>query len=281
MRDQALREQAAREAAQEKADSPRGAVASVVKAARSAPAIAPEPIPARVQALWDAARVPPLESWESFSCVAGRCVHNLKADLGQRYTPELVELEKFRVYDSSGRQVAALASLRDFVANLETVLRETRGLVLYGNVGTGKDHLLAAALYYVAHAGIPAAWVSGERLFQAVRDSMDTGQREEKIVQPWLSPAVLGISDPVNPRGDLSDWDARILAGLIDRRYRALRPTWLTMNASNETDAKNRLTPLIWDRLQDGAEVIPCFWQSYRSLRGKPAESIAGKVGTG
>ena len=59
-------------------------------------------------------------------------------------------------------------------------------MVLYGSVGTGKDHLLAALLYHVASAGIPTAWVSGEDLFLKVRDSMDTKEPEDKIMRQWL-----------------------------------------------------------------------------------------------
>jgi DNA replication protein DnaC len=285
LRDKGLCEQAAREAAQEKADSPREAIAGAVKAAKTAwarpPAapIGPQTVPPWALALREAARLPEF-AWDArFNYVASCCIGVLKAQLGERYSPELAALEKFRVYDMSGRQAAALASMRNFIADMEGALRETRGLVLYGSVGTGKDHLLAAALYRVASAGISAAWVSGEQVFQRIRDSMDTNQREETILELWLRPTVLGISDPVTPRGGLSDWDARVLAGLLDRRYRALRPTWLTMNAENEADAKNKLTPLIWDRFQDSAEMIPCLWQSFRSLRGKATQAVAGKIG--
>jgi DNA replication protein DnaC len=251
LREKGLREQDARDAVQEKADSPREAIAGVVKAARSArlaPPMGPQTVPAWAIALREAARMPEFPWDARFDYVAGRCMAGLKQQLQERYSPERAALDKFRVYDPSGRQAAALASVRDFIANMETVLRETHGLVLYGAVGTGKDHLLAATLYHVAAAGIPAAWISGEQIFQRIRDSMDSGQREETILEFWLRPTVLGISDPVTPNGALSEWDARVLGGLLDRRYRALRPTWLTMNAKDEADAKGKLTPVIWDR---------------------------------
>jgi DNA replication protein DnaC len=283
LRDQANREQAAREAAQEKADSPREAIAGMVKAARSPrpapPPSGPQTVPPWALALREAARLPEFPWDARFDYVAGRCITSLRAQLGERYSPDLAALSNFRVYDASGRQAAVLAGMRDFIANMEAALRETRGLVLYGDVGTGKDHLLAAALYHVAGAGIPAAWISGEQIFQRIRDSMDSHQREETILEFWLRPTVLGISDPVTPNGALSEWDARVLNGLLDRRYRALRPTWLTMNAKNEADAKGKLTPVIWDRFQEAAEIIPCFWQSFRGLRGKPTQAVAGKIG--
>jgi len=280
LRDKGLHEQAARKAAQEKAESPREAIASVQKALRITTPIGPQTVPAWALALREAARLPPF-AWDSrFEYVSRRSIGALKAQLGDRYSPDLVALDKFRVYDPSGRQAAALASMREFIANMEAVLRETRGLVLYGSVGTGKDHLLAAALYHVASAGIPAAWGSGEQIYLRIRDSMDSGEREEKILDTWLRPVVLGISDPVTPNGALSEWDARVLARLLDCRYRALRPTWLTMNAKDEADAKAILTPLIWDRFQEAAEIIHCYWPSFRrSLRGKATQAVAGKTG--
>jgi DNA replication protein DnaC len=275
LRDQSQWEQAQREAARTTADSAaRESIAATVNTAKApkAPRVrtGPETVPAAALVLRNAARLSPFDANAQFDRVASNCISTLKRQLGERYAPELMSLDKFRVYDQSGRQAAAVAQMHAFVADMEGVLREARGLVLYGSVGTGKDFFLGAALYQVARAGIPAAFVSGHEIFASIRDSMDSGEREAKVLEPWLQSFVLGISDPVSPRGDLSDWEARVLAGLLDKRYRAMRPTWLTLNANDEADAKAKLTALIWDRFQDGAEIIPCFWPSFRGLRGKP-----------
>jgi DNA replication protein DnaC len=251
-------------------------VISVAMPSKSADAPARPAIPPAAEILRNAARLNPLPWDKKFDRVAAGWVAALAQQLGERYTPARAALEALKVYDPKGEQARALDRVRGFIADMEAVLHETRGLVLYGPSGVGKDHLLSAALYHVANAGIPVGWVSGEDVFLRIRDSMDTGEREEKIIQHWLQPTVLGISDPVSPRGELKDWDARILARLIDRRYRALRPTWMSMNASNENDAREKLTAMIWDRLQDGAEIIPCFWQSYRSLKTKPTANRTG-----
>ena len=284
VRDRCRREEAARQAAEDTADSAgrvaiTGAAKSALKpSAKSAPT-GPQTVPAAAMLLREAARLPPLADYENFDRVAALSMAALKRQLGERYSPQAAALEKFCVYDTTGAQVAALARMREFLREMEIVLRQTRGLVLYGSVGTGKDHLLAAALYHVASAGIPAAWVSGEDIYLRVRDSMDSHEREEKILQPWLQPTVLGISDPVSPRGDLGDWDARVLGRLLDRRYRALRPTWLTMNAIDEADAKAKLTALIWDRFQEDAEIIHCYWPSFRGWARKNNQAVAGKIG--
>jgi DNA replication protein DnaC len=269
LRDQGIHEGKAREVAQHAADRvARDAIATTAKVA-IARAVESPTIRAEVLALHDAAGLPPPDPW-TFRREVNQRMDDLARQLGRRYSPRLATLDNFHVYDASGEQAAVLQRVREFIADMENVLRETRGLVLYGSVGTGKDHLLAAALYHVARAGIPVGWVNAEDdIYLRVRDSMDSGELEDRILGPMVKPVVLGISDPLSPRGALGDWDVRILARLLDRRYRALRPTWLTMNAIDEADAKTKLTSLIWDRFQDGAEVIPCFWSSFRGLRGK------------
>ena len=154
-------------------------------------------------------------------------------------------------------------------------VKEVRGLVLFGPSGTGKDHLLSAVMYHVAGAGIPVAAVRGEDIYMEIRDSMDTHEREQRIIEKFLRPALLGISDPICPRAPTLAIGMRVFSAelLIDGTT-PLRPTWLTMNAVNLANAQARLTGMIWDRFAEGAEIIPCFWQSYRSLKNKPAAGI-------
>jgi DNA replication protein DnaC len=225
-------------------------------------------IPERAKLLREACRVGDIPWDKTFERLANDCVRSLASQLGGRYTPDRAALSQYEVYGGK-KQQAALDAIYRFIADIHLALAHCRGLVLYGSVGTGKDHLIAAVLYEVARAGIPTSWTSGEDLFLAIRDTMDTSETEERILTRYLRPIVLGISDPTSPRGDLGDWDARVLARIIDRRYRAFRPTWITMNATSRDDARNRLTSLIWDRMQDQAELIPCFWPSFRE-RSKP-----------
>jgi len=289
LREQAAREQVANAQKQRSEDAAFGSVIadSMPEAMRrnlSRPSRKPPPasLPARAQRLRTAARLPPIPEHRSFACVVSSCVAELRAQLGELYTPELASLDSFCIYDESGNQRKALNCIRRFVGGLDNVLEQARGLVLYGPCGTGKDHLLAACLYAAAFGGIPAAFVSGEDLFLRIRDSMDTNEEEQKILGKYLRPAVLGISDPVSPHGVLKEWDARVLVRLIDSRYRARRPTWLTMNAKNEKEAAEALTEQIWDRLRDGAEILPCFWQSHRELKSKPVPNkpIAAQIRT-
>jgi DNA replication protein DnaC len=164
-------------------------------------------------------------------------------------------------------QKAALDAVRRFAAGIEQAVKDGRGLVLYGTVGTGKDHLLAALLYAAAAAGFSCSWVAGLELYGRVRDTFDNGRAEETAIGPHVLPDVLGISDPIlptqraGPAAGVADGD---LYRVLDRRYREVKPTWVTINAEDADDAKAKLGAPIFDRLKDNAELVPCFWPSFR-----------------
>jgi DNA replication protein DnaC len=188
----------------------------------------------------------------------------LAAHLGRRYWPEAVTLATFERYDKA--QDVALKQLQAFLAGLPEKIEAGEGLVLAGEVGTGKDRLLAVALY-AACATHKVEYRSGQDLFGLFRDRMDQGAAEEQGIRDLFAPDVLALSDPVPPAGALSAWRLELLYRVVDRRYRDRRPTWVTINATGSADAEAKLGSQVWDRLQEGATVIPCRWTSYRERK--------------
>lgn len=188
----------------------------------------------------------------------------LLRDLGERYTPDRVGLDRYAVYHADQKPV--MKRLRDIAGRLDDLIAEGAGLVLFGWVGTGKDHL-AASLLYLAARKHRCRWVNGRQLFAQSRDRIKEERVERELIEMYTAPAVLCISDPVPVEGRQSDWNVDLLYRLIDERYRLLRPTWLTINATSEDDAAARLTRPVWDRLRDQAELIGCFWPSFRRER--------------
>jgi DNA replication protein DnaC len=183
----------------------------------------------------------------------------LAGQLGARYGPGLATLERFEVYDPP-RQEPVLRRMQEFAASIG---HQGRGLVLFGPVGTGKDHLLAALLYRAVAAGLSCLWQSGMDLYGSFRDRMGEAPEEESL-RRLCSPDVLGLSDPTPPANELTAWRLELLYRIIDRRYRALKATWITLNARDTAQAESKLGSQVWDRLQEGAMVVPCFWPSYR-----------------
>jgi DNA replication protein DnaC len=143
-------------------------------------------------------------------------------------------------------------------------------LILYGPPGTGKDHLLVALLRVAIMADLSAEWINGQDLFGEFRDRIDTDLSEERAVRKFCRADVLAISDPLPPRGSVSDYGATMLYRVIDRRYRGLRATWTTVNVADAAEAARELTGPIFDRLADNCVAVFCNWPSYRRTR-RPA----------
>lgn len=191
-----------------------------------------------------------------------KLVREIAAALGPRYSPNRVALEGMKLY--SPKISTAIGEVERLIADMANVIENGRTIVFFGTVGTGKDRMLAALLYAAANAGHACQWTNGLEIYGAFRDGMDSGKSESGLLTSLTRPAVLGISDPTPPSGIVSDWQIATLYRLIDKRYRANRCTWLTMNAKTEADAEAQLSDRVFDRLIDGAVLIPCFWPSYR-----------------
>ncbi len=191
-----------------------------------------------------------------------RRVRALADCLGKRYGPDMARLDTFLA--GTPEQKSVLARLRAFVQALPEHVATGRGLLLYGLVGTGKDHLLAAALYESARLGYSTRWVNGQEIYGRFRDAIDGGQRESDILAELTGPQVLGISDPIPPVEKPTPYNLQQLYRLLDKRYREMKCTWVSLNAVTPEDADAKLSAPIFDRLRDGAELVRCFWPSYR-----------------
>ena len=184
--------------------------------------------------------------------------------LGARYAN--ATLGGFQV--ASDEQRAAVEEIVGYVGELERNVREGRGLVLFGPKGTGKDHLLCAVMRRaVLTHGFSVKWANGMDLFGDLRDQIDGEQSESRFVKLLAEPSILAISDPVPPVGGLTGWQMSQLFRVIDRRYRDLKPIFVTLNATSGGDAEDRMSGQIVDRLRDGTLVIHCNWPSYRKAK--------------
>lgn len=188
----------------------------------------------------------------------------LAAQLGERYSRERVGPGKYTVYHKNQKPV--VAKLRAFAADIPAMLEARANLILFGDIGTGKDHLMAHLLYLCADYGCDCEFVPGQELYARLRATMDkkAKEREEQVFEAFLRPQILAISDCFSIGGDLKPWRQEVLYRLIDKRYRALKQTWMTGNVKSIAEAEEELTEPVWDRLQEMAEVCFCEWPSHR-----------------
>jgi len=157
----------------------------------------------------------------------------------------------------------AVEQLRQYVDDWADRRRHGHGIMAIGGVGGGKDHLLiATARELIQQHGVTVRWVSGPKLFSGSRANM--GANEEKWIGQYVYAPLLILSDPLPPRGGLTDHQAATVQLIVDERYRAQRPTWATINVADSREADERMGASIVDRLSDGALIVRCNWRSYR-----------------
>jgi DNA replication protein DnaC len=108
-------------------------------------------------------------------------------------------------------------------------------------------------------------WADVQTFFGTLRDLIgDAQQSEQDLLDRFTKPAVLILSDLAPPAGDATDFQRNAIFRLIDRRYRDLRPTWVSLNVSGGAEAENRVGAQVIDRLRDAALILPCNWPSFR-----------------
>lgn len=204
---------------------------------------------------------------------------------GERYAT--CRLDNYEITTDSQQRV--VDGLREYVADLEANLSAGTNLFLLGPAGTGKDHLTMAVCHQCVAAFRKVLWVNGTDLWALFRsfigdksstrrgracewmdyihdDAFDArlGYTERDVVNKLANVDVLAISDPVPPGGPLTDWQAGILFSIVDSRYAAKRPTFVTVNAASRADCDARMGASTVDRLIDGAWLLKCNWPSYR-----------------
>jgi DNA replication protein DnaC len=170
-------------------------------------------------------------------------------------------------------QEKVVTASRAYVEKFPEHYKAGQGVVYFGPPGTGKDHLAAAIAFGVFDRW--AKWEgstrirfrSGLELYQAIRDGMTDHTTEWEITSPDIQASLLILSDPLPPRGPLTDWQAGILLNIIDARYRSMKPTIVTLNIANGAEGDERMGAQTLDRLKDGALSFFCNWPSHRKAQ--------------
>ncbi|WP_425619088.1 ATP-binding protein [Anatilimnocola sp. NA78] len=195
-------------------------------------------------------------------------IHFLGQAAGARY--RRCRLDNFQTTTPYQRQV--VDTIREYGSGILERRENREGLVLFGPVGTGKDHLAYALAMHVARQGLSVKWINGQNWFGKIRDAMDSesSRSESSIIGEVVTPEFVIISDPLPPFGDLTQHQATMLYRLVEARYAAGKLTATTLNVADDAEADCRLGAATWDRLCHGAWKVFCSWRSFR----KPARVV-------
>ncbi len=188
--------------------------------------------------------------------------------LGARYAteslagPQPSALELFECTEDGQREI--VAQVRAYCRTMPDRVKAGQSVVFFGPVGTGKDHLMAHMLHTFYRYRGRATWLNAEDLWSRLRDAIGEDLSEKTIDDELTRCEVLALSDPVPAAGGLSPHQARSLFRILDRRYRDLRPTWVTMNTNSSVEAAKAIGAAVVDRLKDNALTLWCNWESHR-----------------
>ncbi len=189
---------------------------------------------------------------------------------------------------SSTPQAAAMPAFIALNAYLQQYRpkEENRGVVLWGEVGRGKTHLLCAVLReLVLRHGIRARFVEFTHLLSDLKLSFDRGEGTADLLEPLSQVEILAIDEL--GKGRNTEWELTVLDDLITRRYNAGLPVLATTNyapapASGRSvpnlaavDATrpslvDRVGERIYSRLRETSHFIELLGEDLRELQ-RPA----------
>ena len=189
------------------------------------------------------------------------CFKQLIRERGGRYvgcTPAT-----FAVLSSEHRK--ALDRVEQFCDAMPDQISGGAGIVFLGPPGTGKDHLMFAAMRRaIIEHGFAVKWADGLRLYATIKGAIASGTTEAVLAE-YVKPQILALSDPIPPRDVLSPYELATLRDIIERRYSQSLSTWVTTNVTDRNTAVELFTGAVLDRLLHGAiEVNLCGLDSYR-----------------
>jgi DNA replication protein DnaC len=147
-------------------------------------------------------------------------------------------------------------------------------LLLYGNFGTGKTHLAAAAVHYALDAGWSDAcfrvWTSYVYRLQATIDRRrqvedEFGHETIADIMSELKRGRFVVIDDIDKQPP-SDWTQANLYDVLNTRYNAARPTVLTFNlAPDDPRTQDRLGGAAFDRMMHLAyDIVEFAGPSFR-----------------
>lgn len=183
------------------------------------------------------------------------------AERTKAYTAAALAVKKEARYNAVIPRLYRDAQIGHLAPALQTTLMdldETRGVYLWGSVGSGKTYALAALCKQFLDTGIWVKRVVWGRLLFRIRQTFSGHDSEMEIVSPLLSAPKLVIEDigtAASMNKQESDFAVKTLLMILDSRIEDCLPVFVTSNLSLE-NLSQTFDARIASRIQQACEVI-------------------------
>jgi DNA replication protein DnaC len=146
--------------------------------------------------------------------------------------------------------------------------RITPIIVIYGNTGTGKGHMVTAFIYELIYRyNIKARFVKYNSLMKEIQDSYDSEEVTEKQILNHYKTADLTVLDEIGIVEKNSNWAFNILYDIIDYRYENGKPTIIISNLGEQKlpDYFKKFNERLYSRVFAKSNQAMFFnWEDYR-----------------
>ena len=159
----------------------------------------------------------------------------------------------------------AMEIARKYADQWSRMLASSSGLLLWGNVGTGKTYIAACIANALLDKGVPVLMTSFARMLGAMPGPASGEQTG--IIDDWMQYPLLIIDDLGIERD--TPYTMELIYSIIDSRYRSGKPmiitTNLTMQELENPDSREKMR--IYDRVLECCTPVRVDGQHIRSAK--------------
>lgn len=171
------------------------------------------------------------------------------------------KLTEWTFYNDDGSHPEIMKAARNYVENFKEFKKDGKGLLLYGDVGTGKTYVAAAIANALVDRGVPVMMTNFVRIANKLQESFNGRQAYLDNLNKF---DLLVIDDLAAERK--TEYMQEIVFNVVDARYRSGLPMIITTNLGiaaikNATETAERR---VYDRVLEKCFPIEVKGKSHR-----------------